>query len=1021
MFSPVPPRYSEDDLFRFVSFNASNATTHVVTQNFDMDGSSIKQEKPATMDCHSGSSVSSDSDDEASIKKRLRSKLDHKGAESDSALSKSHHANDRVRKRCRSTSDQQATPVSHGSTLKGRILAKSEINVRDRNIQVWYPHHLKSKHAHKNTASPGPVPMIKTNFSHPQLFQPDLTLVSHNVHGTSRRPSHRRQEGKLVPHLPSMHENNYRLPYGPLTSPGEAACDTSDALKLDTRLVDSNDQNVVPFSVDTLIIGSWRRFLIADDPDNQLACVCDLEGEKLSWRVADSENFYKVEVSLEAATSLELTIGGESSVSSLQIELSETPMFWIKSNKDPNTLKKNRKRPQWAQCNDFTESKQASRNFVHILRGSTSQLYDSVFKIGDVRPSIRRVTKVIDATGYRLQLPANRQQSIMPASPVAMFPYPTHQFDPAAGHTMYQSAPSNPKARSASAPCFISSYPDSTQWTTPTGWTSDAFPQQSFDYSVPPYSSELNSPSTYPSYANSLATDEDFYQLVSVDNEEGSSSAEIDALPTPDGNPSFAEDVVDLHMEFINSHYDEGEFLDLAMPYGSGDGMLTLNKMKEKPVNRSLRILPSQRFGICSSAKALLKNWLLPVATRLRLGNYVSRGDCRKEYIVDNCLLDPIRQVPSVYMWREGVMRHTLEGPITLDELRMKITDCLEANAPSQVAGGAVTQSGTSLPTAATPTQVPVGTNSVPDTTTFNSSATATPSTSGAQADALPSSTVDEKKAKLQQKLAEARRARAEREQEETKQKELKRRTDGKAVLTAKEAFEEKKTKLLAQEIERQKMQDKEYKRQIEAQIEADKRERLASRSSQANGSSTANSPAISSSQASSRNSLNTSSKSTDCKLVIRQTNGQVLRNTFEAKTTLEGVREWIATHRTDGDVPYILMQSFPNRQFSTGEEASTLRDLGLLPSNTLFMKACRGISEAYDGSQEGYISSVTKTVTGLASMGYNVATSLVGSIVGWSSGQESAGSADGAASSSSPRQRDDERTRYNGNSLMQE
>ncbi|RUS31480.1 UBX domain-containing protein [Jimgerdemannia flammicorona] len=119
--------------------------------------------------------------------------------------------------------------------------------------------------------------------------------------------------------------------------------------------------------------------------------------------------------------------------------------------------------------------------------------------------------------------------------------------------------------------------------------------------------------------------------------------------------------------------------------------------------------------------------------------------------------------------------------------------------------------------------------------------------------------------------------------------------------------------------------------------------------------------------------------------LSIRLLDGSTLRNKFEATDTLEIVRDWLQDNRTDGDTPYNLLQTFPHRQFSAGDETRDLRDLGLTPSGTLIMKAAKAVSNAYGGN--GAASGVSTGVWGYVESAVGVATTIVGGVASIVSG----------------------------------
>ena len=71
------------------------------------------------------------------------------------------------------------------------------------------------------------------------------------------------------------------------------------------------------------------------------------------------------------------------------------------------------------------------------------------------------------------------------------------------------------------------------------------------------------------------------------------------------------------------------------------------------------------------------------------------------------------------------------------------------------------------------------------------------------------------------------------------------------------------------------------------------------------------------------------------CRLSCRHVNqfrlfdGKTMAHTFEASNTLEDVKSYIATNRTDSGAPYSLMTNFPKKIFTAADSRRTLKDLG--------------------------------------------------------------------------------------------
>ncbi|OLL23084.1 UBX domain-containing protein 7 [Neolecta irregularis DAH-3] len=104
--------------------------------------------------------------------------------------------------------------------------------------------------------------------------------------------------------------------------------------------------------------------------------------------------------------------------------------------------------------------------------------------------------------------------------------------------------------------------------------------------------------------------------------------------------------------------------------------------------------------------------------------------------------------------------------------------------------------------------------------------------------------------------------------------------------------------------------------------------------------------------------------------LNIRLINGSSLKTRMANEKTLSDVRKYIDEHRTDGEIPYTLVEAHPTRQFTIADEQLTLQELGLHPSTTLILKSQpeRLFADAYDPTyySSGILSTAWAFVSGL-------------------------------------------------------
>merc|ERR1712183_365792 len=135
-----------------------------------------------------------------------------------------------------------------------------------------------------------------------------------------------------------------------------------------------------------------------------------------------------------------------------------------------------------------------------------------------------------------------------------------------------------------------------------------------------------------------------------------------------------------------------------------------------------------------------------------------------------------------------------------------------------------------------------------------------------------------------------------------------------------------------------EKIEEREAKAKVLAQLEADKAARRAERESSKNQqqlvtSATGSQPRPQPQQSAVKKDYS------EARLQIRQTNGQPIVHTFGAKESLAAVRLYVEMNRTDGLSGEVkLMTNFPKKVFSEEDYENSLDNLGLVPSAVLMM-----------------------------------------------------------------------------------
>ncbi|KAK9764205.1 hypothetical protein K7432_008489 [Basidiobolus ranarum] len=154
------------------------------------------------------------------------------------------------------------------------------------------------------------------------------------------------------------------------------------------------------FSCDTLGVGSWRRMSITS---TDLICFFNTVERKMTWQIMDNNARFKLEFPFTAVVGLEYQTL-DAVFSQLAIDISQTPSFYMEVKSGNGHV--------WTPCRDFTEGKQASRFFRHVIKGHSQPLKSQLVMLMQADPNLQRVTQ-IDAPGSTLssQMIPERPQS----------------------------------------------------------------------------------------------------------------------------------------------------------------------------------------------------------------------------------------------------------------------------------------------------------------------------------------------------------------------------------------------------------------------------------------------------------------------------------------------------------------------------------------------------------------------------------------------------------------------------------
>jgi hypothetical protein len=166
-------------------------------------------------------------------------------------------------------------------------------------------------------------------------------------------------------------------------------------------------------------VGSWHRMKINQQ---DLMCYYQLDNERcFSWHIQDSNYHFKMVISFDSISCLELSILSDSISAQIDMDLLEPPIFFTENESG-----------DWTQCSDFTEGMQASSVLRHTVRGLASDLHQELLNIVTVDQGLDQIARfpVIDPLSHHeqdmLQQPFEhnmlmsngnwRHQSLPPAS-----------------------------------------------------------------------------------------------------------------------------------------------------------------------------------------------------------------------------------------------------------------------------------------------------------------------------------------------------------------------------------------------------------------------------------------------------------------------------------------------------------------------------------------------------------------------------------------------------------------------------
>ena len=178
---------------------------------------------------------------------------------------------------------------------------------------------------------------------------------------------------------------------------------------------------------------------------------------------------------------------------------------------------------------------------------------------------------------------------------------------------------------------------------------------------------------------------------------------------------------------------------------------------------------------------------------------------------------------------------------------------------------------------------------------------------------------------------------------------------------TFKEQVQETSQQVYHDEVIKERKADAEERKRILRLLEADKEERRAMESHEAQLSAE---PVEVHDNIKDRSILHTE----NCTLQIRLTNSETLTRKFKSTDTLNEVRTWVDVNRTDGDHPYAFHRNIPRMTFSESDEMRTLEYLELTPRSALTLQPLDNVNRQMNIAEVQQPGLLNKVYTGFSS-----------------------------------------------------
>ncbi|CAH1241796.1 UBXN4 [Branchiostoma lanceolatum] len=224
--------------------------------------------------------------------------------------------------------------------------------------------------------------------------------------------------------------------------------------------------------------------------------------------------------------------------------------------------------------------------------------------------------------------------------------------------------------------------------------------------------------------------------------------------------------------------------------------------------------------------------------------------------------------------------------------------------------------------------------------------------------------------------IEERREAKRQEEIEEGKRKEKERRRQGQEMVKAKQTTQERQAKARAEELRKAKEEERLARERVREQIARDREDRAARYKQEKEEREQAQ--VVREQEKAAEEASRQAARSEFARLQFRLPDGSSVTNTFASRDNLEAARQFVAEHLQLQN--FAMATTFPRRQFTDADMASSLMDLGLAPSAALVVLPARsGASVVSSGGSGGMMDLVWLVLSPLAALWRFLQTFLFG------------------------------------------